>query len=96
MTDQQLYLAIGIPMLFNAGLVAVMLAYIGSINKRIDDVRDVLRAEIKAETATLHGETSSLRAEMAKNHSELLAKLADMENRLDRRIEKLETGKWKA
>jgi hypothetical protein len=78
MTDQQLYLAIGIPMLFNAGLVAVMLAYIGSINKRIDDVRDVLRAE------------------GAKNHSELLGKMVDMENRLDRRIEKLEVGKWKA
>jgi hypothetical protein len=59
------------------------------LGKRMEDIRDVLRAEMKAETAVLHGE-------MAKNHSELLAKMATMEDRLDRRIEKLETGKWKA
>jgi hypothetical protein len=34
-----------------------------------------------------------LRAEMAKNQIDLLAKLADIENRLGRRIEKLEAGK---
>src|SRR5271165_4035038 len=50
----------------------------GSLNKRIDDIGDILRAE------------------MAKNQSELLSKLADMENRLDRRIESLEEGKWRA
>ena len=50
----------------------------GSLNKRIDDIGDILRAE------------------MAKNQSELLSKLADMENRLDRRIERLEEGKWRA
>jgi hypothetical protein len=49
-----------------------------SLNKRIDNMADVLRAE------------------MAKNHSELLAKLADVDNRLERRIEKLEEGRWKA
>ena len=47
------------------------------LGKRIDDIRDALRAE------------------MAKNHSELLAKLADVENRLDRRIERLEQARWK-
>jgi hypothetical protein len=62
---------------------------IEDVSKRMEDIRDVLRAEMKAETAVLHGE-------MAKNHSELLAKMATMEDRLDRRIERLETGKWKA
>jgi hypothetical protein len=54
------------------------------VNKRVDDMRDVLRAEM-----------GGVRAEMAKNQSELLAKLADVENRLDRRLEKLETERWR-
>jgi hypothetical protein len=54
------------------------------VNRRVDDMRDVLRAEM-----------GGLRAEMAKNQSELLTKLADVENRLDRRLEKLETERWK-
>ena len=30
MTNQQLYLAIGIPMLFNAGLIGILLAHINA------------------------------------------------------------------
>ena len=83
-------------------LIVAVFAQIFTANKRIEDVRDVLRAEMRAETAALRGDLSSLRGDMnalhseiAKNQSELLAKLADMENRLDRRIEKLETARWK-
>ena len=50
MTSQQLYLAIGIPMLFNAALiglvVALMNAKFGAIDKRFDDMRDLWRAEL--------------------------------------------------
>ena len=50
-TNQQLYLAIGIPMLFNAALigllVALMNAKFGAIDKRFDDMRDLWRAELR-------------------------------------------------
>ena len=49
-TNQQLYLAIGIPMLFNAALigllVALMNAKFGAIDKRFDDMRDLWRVEL--------------------------------------------------
>lgn len=42
MTNEQLYLAIGIPMLFNAGLIGIMLAYINAkfsgVNERFISV----------------------------------------------------------
>jgi hypothetical protein len=55
MTNQQLYIAIGVPMLFNAaliGLLASMLishmnARFNAINKRFDDMRDLWRAELR-------------------------------------------------
>lgn len=57
MINQQLYLAIGIPMLFNAGLIGILLAYINAkfsgvdqrfaaVDKRFDDLRDLWRAEL--------------------------------------------------
>ena len=57
MTSQQLYLAIGIPMLFNAALIGVLIAYINAkfegvearfrgIDQRFDDMRDLWRAEL--------------------------------------------------
>jgi hypothetical protein len=67
-TNQQLYFAIGIPMLFNAGLIGLLLAYINAkfaaidqrfasgeqsidrrfsaLDQRLDDLRDVWRAEL--------------------------------------------------
>jgi predicted ATPase len=53
-TNQQLYLAIGLPMLFNAtliGLVAgLFLSHINTrfdaIDRRFDDMRDLWRAEL--------------------------------------------------
>lgn len=58
MTNEQLYLAIGIPCLFNAALLAILLAYMqsrfaaidqrfSSIDKRFDDMRDLWRAELR-------------------------------------------------
>jgi hypothetical protein len=61
MTDTQLYLAIGIPILANATLIGLLLAYINArtsalessfnvrfdaINARFDDMRDLWRAEL--------------------------------------------------
>ena len=47
-TNEQLYLAIGIPLLFNAGLIGlltiVMNTKFSGIDKRFDDMRDLWRA----------------------------------------------------
>jgi hypothetical protein len=57
MTDTRLYLAIGVPILANATLIGLLLAYINAkaettqrnfdaINRRFDDMRDLWRAEL--------------------------------------------------
>jgi hypothetical protein len=49
-TNVQLYLAIGIPVLANAAMFTLLLVYINSmkdgINRRFDDMRDLWRAEL--------------------------------------------------
>ncbi len=55
MSNQQLYLAIGVPMLFNlimtgityAALTGRMDSRFDSINQRFDDMRDLWRAELR-------------------------------------------------
>ena len=50
MTDTQLYLAIGVPIVSNALIFTIMLAYINTrfsaLDKRLDDMRDLWRAEL--------------------------------------------------
>jgi hypothetical protein len=57
-TNQQLYLAVGIPLLFNASLIGILIAYVNArftsveirliaIDKRFDDMRDLWRAELR-------------------------------------------------
>jgi hypothetical protein len=57
MTNQQLYLLIGIPLLGNAVVVGLLMAYINAkidgvnqkiegVNQRFDDMRDLWRAEL--------------------------------------------------
>ena len=57
MTNQQLYLAIGVPMLFNASLIGIVVMFMNAkfdavdkrftgIDKRFDDMRDLWRAEL--------------------------------------------------
>ena len=79
-TNEQLYLAIGVPivmnMLFN-GLV--LLLFTGSINKRIDDLRDSVRRELEAFRA-------EIRAEIRASAAELKVEIA----KLDQRVERLE------
>ena len=89
------------PIILNWGPVAfIMGGYLLGIffnNKRMEDLRDVLRAEIGALRMELRGEMNTLRAEVKttetrleslieRNHSELLGKFAD----LDRRISHVE------
>jgi hypothetical protein len=50
MTNEQLYVAIGIPMLFNAAMIGILIAYMNSrfagIDRRFDDMPDLWRAEL--------------------------------------------------
>ena len=57
MTNEQLDIVIGIPMLFNATLIGLVIAYINArfgrvdtrfdaIDRRFDDMRDLWRAEL--------------------------------------------------
>ena len=61
MTNEQLYVAIGIPVLFNAAMMGLLIAYMNArftssersinqrfdaIDKRFDDMRDLWRAEL--------------------------------------------------
>jgi hypothetical protein len=60
-TNEQLYIAVGIPLLFNATLAGVLIAYMNAkfqgfdskfearfnaIDRRFDDMRDLWRAEL--------------------------------------------------
>jgi len=49
-TNEQLYLALGVPVLINGAFYAMLLAYMnakfGAIDKRFDDMRDLWRAEL--------------------------------------------------
>lgn len=63
-TNQQLYLAIGIPMLFNATLIGFLLAYMTvrfqSIDQRFDDMRDLWRAELHRVEEVIHARLKHL------------------------------------
>ena len=120
MTDTQLYLALGVPMLFNATIVAVFTAYVHSVSTSLNSKIETLDRSVAARmgdldrsltarmgdldrsltarmgdlersfSARLTDQRDTLRAEAAKNHSEILAKLTDMEHRLDKRIDGIE------
>ena len=60
MTNQQLYLAIGIPILFNAAIAGLIIAYINAkidaTNARIDALQSSTNARIDAlQSSTLQG-----------------------------------------
>ena len=54
-TNEQLYLAIGVPMLFNAAMLGLVVAFFtthintrfDAINRRFDDMRDLWRAGLR-------------------------------------------------
>ena len=57
-TNEQLYIAIGVPLLFNTALIGFVIAYINArfgkndvrldaIDRRFDEMRDLWRAELR-------------------------------------------------
>jgi len=49
-TNEQLYLIIGVPLLFQATLIGILMAWVNArfdgVDKRFDDMRDLWRAEL--------------------------------------------------
>lgn len=88
MTDVQLYMAIGVPMLFNFLLFT---AFMTMLNRQMDQQKDIWRAELgrhEANTETRFGEIRALieriHSEMERNHSEMLSRFAEIDARLNR------------
>jgi hypothetical protein len=85
MTNVQLYRAIGVPMLFNAVLVGILIAY---INSKVDGVQTALGARIdgvKGQIASLNQRLDDLRdlwrAELHRVEEVLDARLKHLEER---------------
>lgn len=57
-------------------------------NSRLGDLKDLLRTEVGSVRSEIAGTRDVLRAEMDKNHSEMLHRFAD----LDTRMTRLENG----
>lgn len=76
---QILTVAIALGTSFLAVLTGVLLN-----NTRLNDVKELLRAEIRATHAEMRTEFGELRVTMEKNHSELMAKFAELDTRLTR------------
>jgi hypothetical protein len=53
-------------------------------NTRLNDVKELLRAEIRAAHAEMRADFGNLRVLMEKNHSETLARFAELDTRLTR------------
>ena len=53
-------------------------------NARLNDLRDLLRAEMKLEVSGVRGEVRDLRTTMEKYHNDVLRILADHDHRISR------------
>ena len=92
MTNLQLYLAIGVPMLFNAVLAGILIAYINSkvdgvnskvdgVNSKIDAVQTVLGDRIDRLNQRLDDLRDLWRAELRRVEEVLDARLKHLEER---------------
>jgi hypothetical protein len=81
----QLYLAIGVPMLFNAVLVGILIAYINSkidgVNSNVDGVQTALGGRIESLNQRLDDLRDLWRAELRRVEDVLDARLKHLEER---------------
>ena len=80
MTDAQV---IGIVATVSIAFIAVLTGVLLN-NGRLNDIKELLRGEIKACEAVTRADISELRLVIEKNHRELILKLTEMDNRLTR------------
>ena len=87
MNDLQiLTLAVAVVVPFFGVTLGVLLnnSRLNDVNNRILDMKEILRAEIQAERADRRAENADLRILFEKHHSEIMAKLIEMDNRIVR------------
>jgi len=99
MTDQQFYLAVGIPSAFFALYFLALLAGFFWQSKRFEDMRSVMQAEIasvrseiggvRAEVGGVRAEIGSVRAEIARVESTLRSELQRVEGVLCAKLDGL-------
>jgi hypothetical protein len=81
MTDVRLYMAIGVPMLFNFLLFT---AFMTMVNRQMDQQKDLWRAELGRHEANTEARFGEIRSLIEKNHSEMLSRFAEIDSRLNR------------
>jgi hypothetical protein len=81
-TDVQLYTAIGVPIIALIFAMVANFSLIARMDKRIDDMRDLLRSEIA--TRATQKDLMELRILIERNHSEVMLKLSDLDHRVAR------------
>ena len=85
MNNQQLYLTIAVaPVLSLAIVLAGYIVPNLNLNARVAEIKGDIRDLLNAHTAAIQAELRSTRADMAKDHSELLHKFADLDQRINR------------
>jgi len=85
MNNQQLYLTIAVAPILS--LVIVLAGYIVqnvNLNARVAEIKGDMRDLFNANGTMFQAELRAIRAEMAKDQSELLHKFADLDQRINR------------
>ena len=82
------FLAVLAGVLLNSSRLTDLRAYtdgrFNATDQRFNDLRDALRAEIRASQAETRQAIAELKALIEKNHSEMLVRLAEIDQRLTR------------
>lgn len=91
MTDTQLYIAIGVPiialifaMVNNFALVSRIDKRIEAIDRRIDSIEKRIDEQTGRFDKRIEDMRDLLRAEMQRNHSEVMAKFSELDLRMSR------------
>lgn len=89
-TNQQLYLAVGIPLLFNATLVAVLIAFMNAKFQAVDAKFQALEAKFEGRFQALETRMSALEQRFQDLRDLWRAELHRVEEVLDARLRHLE------
>jgi hypothetical protein len=84
MTNAQLYIAVGVPVLALLFAMVTNFALIARVDKRIDEMGARIDEMSSRFDRRIDDLRDVLRAEMQRDHSEIMAKFADVERRLER------------
>jgi hypothetical protein len=80
---QLLMMAVG-PVVTLFGVFVALLMQNHHVDVRVGDLKELLRAEIRATHAEMRADFGELRVLIEKNHSETLARFAELDSRLAR------------